>query len=87
MAEPSSPTNESIVRVPAVLDAEEDEYADSAIGDGVASSTDSFGSSIMKFREENGRTYQFVWLFSTPMLLLRAHRASMTLDFPILSRC
>lgn len=44
--------------VPA-LDAEADDYVDvdSAFGEHVISSTTSIGSSIMKYRQENGRTY------------------------------
>ena len=41
------------------LEAEDDTYAtDSAYGDGaVASSTTSISSSVMRYRQENGRTY------------------------------
>lgn len=43
---------------PAALEAEEDDWEnDSAVGESIASSTTSLNSSIMKYREENGRTY------------------------------
>lgn len=42
----------------APLEAESDDWeADSAVGESITSSTTSIGSSIMKYREENGRTY------------------------------
>lgn len=51
MAEPQSGA--------AVIDAEADDYAtDSAIGaEDISNSTTSISSSILKYREENGRTY------------------------------
>lgn len=42
------------------LEAEADDYdndGDSAMGTGILSSTTSINSSIMRYREENGRTY------------------------------
>ena len=40
------------------LEAETDDYeSDEAFGESIASSTTSVNSSIMKYREENGRTY------------------------------
>jgi hypothetical protein len=40
------------------LEAKADDWAgDSAIGEDIASSTVSISSSIMRYREENGRTY------------------------------
>lgn len=43
---------------PAGIEAEDDDYAyDSGFGEDLGSSTTSIGSSIMKYREENGRTY------------------------------
>jgi hypothetical protein len=51
--DPPAPTSPTV----AVIEAEPDDYIeDEGFGD-VASSTASIGSSIMKFREENGRTY------------------------------
>ena len=40
------------------LEAEADDYeGDEALGGSIASSTTSINSTIMKYREENGRTY------------------------------
>lgn len=52
-ASPRSP-----IEAQAAIEAEEDDYNDSAYdGDTLASSTTSIGSSVLKYREENGRTY------------------------------
>lgn len=53
------PSVSSPAPAPGALEAEADDWAgDSAFGDGdVVSSTVSIGSSILKYREENGRTY------------------------------
>ncbi|KUJ23806.1 S-adenosyl-L-methionine-dependent methyltransferase [Mollisia scopiformis] len=55
---PRSPT-EAVATAGTAIEAEEDDYAnDSAYeGDSIASSTTSIGSSVLKYREENGRTY------------------------------
>ncbi len=52
MAEPQAPPQH------AGLEAEADDWeADSAVGESIASSTTSIGSSILRYGEENGRTY------------------------------
>ncbi|KAG4430735.1 hypothetical protein IFR05_013776 [Cadophora sp. M221] len=56
----SSPRSErsSVGAVPPALEAEDDDYDSAYDGESTAgSSTTSIGSSILKFREENGRTY------------------------------
>jgi len=52
-------TASTATSAPDGLEAEADDWAcDSAIGDAdIATSTVSIGSSIMRYREENGRTY------------------------------
>jgi hypothetical protein len=61
MAEPQAvaAAAEAPIDQAVVLEAEPDEYEDdSGIDDAsLASSTTSIGSSVMKYREENGRTY------------------------------
>lgn len=66
----SSPKSPVEATASAVLEAEGDEYADSAYdGDSVASSTTSIGSSVLKYREENGRTYHAYKVCSKALLL------------------
>ncbi|KAH6672371.1 S-adenosyl-L-methionine-dependent methyltransferase [Halenospora varia] len=60
MCNPDAPPSTVPAIAPATaLEAEADDHhdTDSALGDSIASSTTSIGSSILKYREENGRTY------------------------------
>jgi hypothetical protein len=58
MADPQAPPAESQATPAADLVAEADDWeAESALGESLASSTTSINSSILKYREENGRTY------------------------------
>jgi hypothetical protein len=68
MAE-TQPTNPPAV--PGPLEAEADDWdGDSAVGEvDLTSSTASIGSSIMKYRQENGRTYHGYKVYSTSFLL------------------
>jgi hypothetical protein len=66
----SSPVAGAGAATSAGVEAEDDDYADSAYdGDSVASSTTSIGSSVLKYREENGRTYHAYKVCSKTLLL------------------
>ncbi|KAH6714744.1 S-adenosyl-L-methionine-dependent methyltransferase [Leptodontidium sp. MPI-SDFR-AT-0119] len=54
---PAEPAPDTTVDNTLVAEEEDEFENDSAFGDGAASSTTSIGSSILKYREENGRTY------------------------------
>jgi hypothetical protein len=56
--EPQAPPAESQAAPATGLEPESDDWeAESALGESIASSTTSINSSILKYREENGRTY------------------------------
>lgn len=71
MAEPQVPTVEPQDAPVASLEPEADDWndAESALGESLASSTTSMNSSILKYREENGRTYHAYKVHLPPKIL------------------